>query len=104
MPELPSAFRDFQAEQPDVHKAYEALSAAAQRAGPLDERTRQLVKLAIAVGSRLEGAVRSHARRATEAGVSPEELDHVVMLSVTTIGLPSMMAARTWVRGAHEKR
>lgn len=98
MNELPPAFRDFQAEQPDVHRAYEALSKAAQDAGPLDDSTRHLVKLAIAVGARLEGATRSHARRARQAGVSDEQIDHLIMLSVTTIGLPSMMAARTWVR------
>jgi len=100
MQELPPAFRQFQDDHPDVHAAYEALAAAAHKAGPLDERTRHLVKLAIAVGGRLEGAVRSHAGRAREAGVSEKELDHVVMLSLTTIGLPSMVAARTWVKSA----
>ncbi|HZS32126.1 MAG TPA: carboxymuconolactone decarboxylase family protein [Methylomirabilota bacterium] len=47
--------------------AYEALGAAA--AGPLDGRTRELVKLALAIGARLEGAVHAHVRRALEAGV-----------------------------------
>jgi alkylhydroperoxidase/carboxymuconolactone decarboxylase family protein YurZ len=44
--------------------------AAAHDAGPLDERTRRLVKLAIAIGARLEGAVRSHTWQAKEAGLS----------------------------------
>ena len=100
MRELPPAFRQFRDDYADVHQAYEALAAAAHQAGPLDERTRQLVKLAIAVGGRLEGAVRSHVRQAREAGVSEAEIDHVVLLSLTTIGLPSMMAARTWAKAA----
>ena len=100
MRELPSAFRQFSDDHPDVHRAYEALAAAAHQAGPLDERTRRLVKLGIAIGGRLEGAVRSHARQAREAGVSEAEMDHAVLLSLTTIGLPSMMAARTWVKAA----
>lgn len=104
MSELPPAFRQFKSDHPKVHEAYESLASAAHREGPLDERTRHLVKLAIAVGGRLEGAVRSHAWQAKEAGISEEELDHVVLLSVTTIGLPSMMAARTWVAAALEDR
>ncbi len=31
-------------------------------------------------------------------GVSDAELDHVVLLALTTIGLPSTVAARTWIR------
>src|SRR3990170_3690266 len=98
MDELPKPFQDFNRDFPTVAQAYEALAAAAHQAGQLDERTRRLVKLAIAVGGRLEGAVRAHARQARAAGVSAEELDHVVLLALTTIGLPSTVAARTWIR------
>lgn len=97
MRELPESFQKLGRDHPDVHKAYEALAAAAHDAGPLDERTRRLVKLAIAVGARMEGAVRSHAWRAKEAGIAETEIDHVVLLGLTTIGLPSTVAARTWV-------
>jgi 4-carboxymuconolactone decarboxylase len=103
MRELPEAFQKFSREHPKVHQAYEALAAAAHESGPLDERTRRLVKLAISVGARLEGAVRSHTWQAKEAGVTEAEMDHVVLLSLTTIGLPSMVAARTWVASALAK-
>ncbi len=96
--ELPQAFLDVQRDHPAVMEAYEALASAVHDVGPLDTQTRRLVKLAIAVGARLEGAVRSHAHQAREAGVTAAEMDHVIMLSLTTIGLPSMVAARTWVR------
>jgi 4-carboxymuconolactone decarboxylase len=100
MPELPEPFQDFGMDHPDVQAAYERLAAAAHESGPLDEKRRRLVKLAISVGARLEGAVRSHARQAKEAGVSDAEMDHVVMLALTTVGLPSAIAARTWIRSA----
>jgi len=100
MRKLPQSFQKFSADHPKVHEAYEALAKAAHESGPLDERTRRLVKLAISVGARLEGAVRSHTHQAREAGVTEAEIDHVVLLSLTTIGLPSMMAARTWVASA----
>jgi alkylhydroperoxidase/carboxymuconolactone decarboxylase family protein YurZ len=96
--DIPQPFQDFQREFPAVAKAYEALGSAAHDAGPLDERTRRLVKLAIAVGGRLEGAVRAQARLARAAKISDSELDYVVLLAVTTSGLPSAISARTWIR------
>src|SRR3989304_6250429 len=59
MSELPKPFQDFNKNFPRVAEAYEALAAAAHDAGPLDERARRLVKLAIAVGGRLAGAGRA---------------------------------------------
>jgi alkylhydroperoxidase/carboxymuconolactone decarboxylase family protein YurZ len=100
MRELPKPFQDFSRDHPAVHKAYEALAQATHESGPLDERTRRLVKLAISVGARLEGAVRSQTWQAREAGVKETEIDHVLLLSIPTIGLPSMVAARTWVAAA----
>jgi alkylhydroperoxidase/carboxymuconolactone decarboxylase family protein YurZ len=58
MRELAEPFHKRGRERPHFHEAYEALAAAAHESGPLDERTRRLVKLAIAVGARMEGAVR----------------------------------------------
>ena len=100
MRELPESFLDFGRDHPDVKRSYDELVASVQKAGPLDERCQRLVKLAIAVGGRLEGAVRSHALQAKEAGVVEAEIDHVVLLALTTIGLPSTVAARSWVRSA----
>jgi alkylhydroperoxidase/carboxymuconolactone decarboxylase family protein YurZ len=96
--DIPQPFLDLGRTYPDVVKAHEELAAAAHNAGPLDERTRRLVKLAIAIGGRLEGATRAHTRFARDAGISQEELDHVVLLAITTIGLPSAVAARSWIR------
>jgi 4-carboxymuconolactone decarboxylase len=96
--DIPQPFQDFTRDFPAVAKAYEALGSASHEAGPLDDRTRRLVKLAIAVGGRLEGAVRAQARIASQAGISRAELDHVVLLAITTAGLPSAVSARTWIR------
>lgn len=99
MAKLPKAFETFRARYRGVAEAYEALGAAAHEAGPLDPKSRELVKLGIAIGGRLEGAVRSHARRAREAGATPREIEHVILLAVTTAGLPTAVAAFTWVEG-----
>jgi 4-carboxymuconolactone decarboxylase len=97
MGKLPEAFETFRKRYPSVYKAYEALGGAAHEAGPLDQKTRELVKLGMAIGGRLEGAVRSHAHRAREAGATPEELEQVILLAVTTSGFPTAVAAFSWV-------
>jgi alkylhydroperoxidase/carboxymuconolactone decarboxylase family protein YurZ len=56
-----------------------------------------LVKLALAIGIASEGAVHSHARRALEEGLTPEELLHVVLLAIPTTGLPNAVKALAWV-------
>ncbi len=95
--ELPDVLREFAAKYPQVWEAYNRLGEATAQAGPLDERTQRLVKLAIAIGAGREGAVHSHARRALKAGITPEELIHAGMLAITTIGWSGAFAAITWI-------
>lgn len=95
--ELPAAYRQFQDAHPEIWKAYDRLGAALHGEGPLDAKTRELVKLALAAGARLEGAVHAHTRLAVQAGASADEIRHVVLLALTTLGFPTMMAVRTWV-------
>jgi alkylhydroperoxidase/carboxymuconolactone decarboxylase family protein YurZ len=95
--EVPGRFLKFKGDYPDVFGAYDQLGNAAGTAGPLDAKTVELVRLAIVVGAQLQGAVHSHTRRALEAGVSPAEIRHAVLLAVTSLGFPSMMSALSWV-------
>jgi alkylhydroperoxidase/carboxymuconolactone decarboxylase family protein YurZ len=80
-----------------VAEAVDALGQAAAAAGPLDERTQRLVKLGIAIGALAEGAVRSNARRALEAGASREEILQVAALTISTRGFPAAVAAFSWI-------
>jgi alkylhydroperoxidase/carboxymuconolactone decarboxylase family protein YurZ len=82
---------------PQVWKAYLQLGEEVSRAGPLSERERRLVKLALAIGSGSEGATHSHARQASSEGLSPAEIRHVAMLAITTLGFPSSAAALSWL-------
>ena len=97
MPQPPKRFLQFKKQYPHVIDGYEALGAAVHGAGPLDAKTRALVKLGISTGARLEGAVHSHVRKALACGATPEEIRHAVLLALPTLGLPSMMAAFSWV-------
>jgi AhpD family alkylhydroperoxidase len=97
MGDVPRHFEKFTQEFPAVAKGYAALGDAVHHAGPLDDKTRALIKLAISAASRQEGAVHSHVRKALEAGVTKEEMHHVILLTLPTIGFPGMMAAMSWV-------
>jgi alkylhydroperoxidase/carboxymuconolactone decarboxylase family protein YurZ len=100
---LPKSFQRFGRENPAVVLAYDALGKACAEAGPLDVKMRELVKLGMAIGARLEGAVHSHVRRALEAGASPEQIRHVVSLAAPTLGFPATVAAYTWVEEVMRK-
>lgn len=104
MSEVPKKYKQFTEDFEHVAMAYEALGDAVHKAGPLDDKTRALIKLAISSGARLEGAVHSHTRKALKAGCTPDELRHTVMLALPTIGLPSMMAALSWVNDILEDK
>jgi 4-carboxymuconolactone decarboxylase len=94
---LPDIYLSFRERFPDVASAQDGLGAALDGAGPLDGRTRRLVKLGVAVGALAEGAVRSNVRKALAEGAAPEEIHHVVALAITTAGFPAAIAALQWV-------
>jgi alkylhydroperoxidase/carboxymuconolactone decarboxylase family protein YurZ len=104
MEELPSAAGDVAKRHPALWKAYAALGKTVSEAGPLDGRARRLVKLALAIGAGSEGAVHSHTRRALVEGLSPDELKHVALLAVTTLGFPQAIAALSWIEDVTDGR
>ena len=67
-------------------------------AGPLDAKSQRLLKLAIAVGAMREGAVHSGVRKARDVGATLAEMEQVVALAASTIGLPAAVAAWGWVK------
>ena len=101
---LPKRFNKFQQDYPEVANAYEQLGKAVHTSGPLDDKSRALIKLAISTGSSLEGAVHSHTRKAVELGISKEEIRQTVLLALPTLGLPSTMAAMSWIDDILDKQ
>lgn len=97
MKKLPATYRKFVETYPDIARAYQHLGDTIHQQGPLTDRERSLVKLALAVGSQQEGAVHSQTRKAIDHGLSAEEIRQVVLLGMTTLGFPRTIAALTWV-------
>lgn len=77
---------------------HQELGKSLRQAGPLDEKNSQLIQLAAAAAIKTEGAVHSHVKRALDAGASPEEIYHAIILLTSTIGFPSTAAALSWAR------
>ncbi|WP_163557752.1 carboxymuconolactone decarboxylase family protein [Halomonas sp. NO4] len=95
--QLPSGAGKVAEDYPEVWDAFQALGKRCAESGPLDARTRRLVKLALAVGTGSEGAVHSHVRRGLREGIEPEALRQVALLAIPTLGLPASVAALTWI-------
>lgn len=100
---LPDFLQGVIEEYPDVWKAYQDLGEACGTAGPLDSKTVRLVKLALAIGAKSEGAVHSHTRRALRDGISRDEIQQAALLAVTSIGWSSSMAALSWIQDVLDK-
>jgi AhpD family alkylhydroperoxidase len=88
---------------PELMQAVEHLGEVAS-AGPLDEKTKQLIQLAAAAAVRSEGAAHSHTRRALDCGASAEEVRHALLLLTSTIGFPTVVAALSWADDVIEKQ
>ncbi|MDE2184603.1 MAG: carboxymuconolactone decarboxylase family protein [Alphaproteobacteria bacterium] len=82
---------------PKVWASYAELGEQCGEAGPLDARTRRLVKIALAAGAALEGAMHSHVRRGIAEGLGVDEIRHIAVLSIPTLGLPAAVRATTWM-------
>jgi alkylhydroperoxidase/carboxymuconolactone decarboxylase family protein YurZ len=93
----PKMFKTFVSRYPKLGEAWENIAEAGKE-GPLDERTARLIKLAVSIGALREGAVHSSVRKAVDMGISREELEQIVALAAGTLGLPSTVAAFSWVR------
>jgi len=97
---VPPRVRDFRQTHPQIWEAFTTLADKCHDGGPLDERTRRLVKVALAMAAGLEGGTHSAIRNARHAGITDEELTHVAILAITTIGFPAAMRALTWIHDA----
>ena len=94
---LPKIYEKFSSQFPNVFKDFRQLGKTCREAGPLAKKYQDLVNLGIAIGANSRGAVMSQTRKALESGASKEEIAHVLLLSLTTIGFPNMIAAMGWM-------
>ena len=102
-PKPPKTYELFVRRYPKLAEAWEKIGEAGKE-GPLDSKTARLIKLAIAIGAMREGAVHSSVRKALAGGISVEEIEQVVALAASTLGMPATVAIFTWVHDEIDKR
>lgn len=91
MRDTPETFQDFKTRFEEICSLQESSARAIGEAGPLDRKSRELVKIGIAMGARLQTALRRHVHLAIEYGATREEIEHAVLLGINTIGFPATM-------------
>lgn len=100
---LPGTFRRFAQRFPELVQAHEQIAQAIDAEGHLDAKTSALIKIGICVGGGLESALRSHVRRATQAGATEAEIEQAIVLAMNTVGFPRTVAAWSWAQEQFER-
>ena len=101
---LPKTFEEFSTNYPDIVQHYTELGKICRDAGPLDNKSQDLIKLGIAVGVNSRGAVMSAVRKALVSKATTDEIRHAILLSITTTGFPNMIAAMGWAQEVLDKQ
>jgi 4-carboxymuconolactone decarboxylase len=94
---LPEIFKKFMEKHSEIADAYRKVGDLCTEAGPIDLKTQHLIQLGISIGTASKGGVRSHARRALDFGATNEEITQTVLMSMTIVGFPAMIAAYGWI-------
>ena len=100
---LPEMFLSIKEKYKNYFEAVETLGKTIKNEGPIDEKSAHLIQIAAAASIRSEGSVHSHTRRAMEAGATPDEIYHSIILLTSIIGFPTVAAALSWANDIIEK-
>ena len=94
MKDIHDIFTEFKKEFPEVYARHEALGKEIhENSGPLEEKYRWLIKIAISAACNHKRALETHLRKAKAAGVAEEEIAHALLLLIQTAGFPTFMKA-----------
>lgn len=78
---------------PDVMQGFSAMAKAATKEGALDEKTKELIALAIGISTRCDGCIGFHTKALIRLGVTKEEFEETLGMAVYMGGGPSLMYA-----------
>ena len=78
---------------PEVMQGFNAMAQAAGKAGALDEKTKELIAMALSVAARCDPCIGYHAKALVRLGATRAELDEMLGMCVYMGGGPSLMYA-----------
>lgn len=94
MKDVHKIFTAFKKDFPGIYRGHQALGKSIhEKSGPLPEKTRWLIKVAVSGASGHALALETHIVRAREAGATEEEIKHALLLLIQTTGFPTFMEA-----------
>ena len=100
MKEIHKIFGEFKEEFPGIHSKQEALGKEIhEKGGPLDEKSRWLIKIAISAACDHKRALETHMRKAKAAGIGEAEIKHALLLLIPTAGFPAFMKSYSVLKG-----
>ena len=83
---------------PGVMQGFGSLSRAATASGAVDQKTKELIALAIGVTQRCDGCIGFHGKALVDLGASREEVAEVLGMCVYMGGGPALMYAADALR------
>lgn len=78
-------------DQPDTLAGFYAMAGAATKAGVLDEKTKELITLAVAVAMRCEPCIAFHTNALVRLGATKEEIEETLGCVIYMGGGPALM-------------
>ncbi|GAA0716847.1 hypothetical protein GCM10008905_01810 [Clostridium malenominatum] len=76
----------------EIYEAYENFGKLLhEKGGPLDKKTRWLLKVALSTSCQYRYALETHILKALHEGCTKEEIEHAILLVAPTVGFPKMM-------------
>jgi AhpD family alkylhydroperoxidase len=83
-------------------QGFGALHQASVKAGALDEKTKELIALGIAITVRCDGCISFHIHDAMKAGASKEEILETVSVAILMGGGPSVVYGIEAFQAVHQ--
>mgnify|MGYP000113342490 CR=1 FL=1 len=94
MKDIHKPFTTFKKEFPLVYKGHEGLGKVIhEQSGPLPEKIRWLIKIAISGASGHALSLETHILKGKRSGLTDEEIKHALLMLIQTTGFPTFMEA-----------
>ena len=93
----------FKREAPDVAEAFNNLISALVASKGLDQKTKQLIYIAMKASAGDEMAVKAHVPMAIQAGATKEEVVDAILMTLTVSGIKGVVTCLPGAVRAFEK-
>ena len=87
---------------PDVMQGFNAMAQEAGKAGALDEKTKELIAMALSVAARCDPCLGYHAKALVKFGATRAEVEEMLGMCVYMGGGPSLMYAAAAIAAYEE--